>query len=88
MRYAQARELQESEDKLRHVYVTDALKLIAENAQKAAVPGVGVIDTGATLTKRWIELVHPKPQQEEPEDTRSCREITDDIWARIRGSKK
>jgi hypothetical protein len=63
--------------------------LIAENAQKAAVPGVGVIDVGATLTKRWIELMQPEKQEpEEPEDARSCREITDDIWARIRGSKK
>jgi hypothetical protein len=81
--------LQESEDKLRHVYVTDVLKLIAENAQKAAVPGVGVIDVGATLSKRWIDLTQPEKQEpEKPEDTRSCREITDDIWARIRGSKK
>ena len=45
-----------------HVYVTDALKLIAENAQKAAIPGVGVVDVGSVLTQRWAELLEPQKE--------------------------
>ena len=80
--------MQELDNRLLHVYITDALKVIAENASKSVVPGIGVVDVGSTLTKRWIDMTKPqKPEPKEPEDTRTCREITDGIWQRMRGGK-
>lgn len=79
----------EGQERLYRAYVTDALKTIAENTSKAAIPGVGVVDFGTVLTKRWAELAEPEKQKKEeaPEDNRPAREIAVDIWARIRGDK-
>ena len=76
----------ENREKLFRMYVTDTLKVIAENTSKSAVPGVGVVDYGAVLTKRWIELAEDiQPKSEEKEDPRTCSEIAHDMWQRIRG---
>lgn len=73
-----------------NAYITDALKIIAENTSHFLLPGHGAIDYGSTLSKRWIELESPeekekltKPSAEE--DTRSCTEFAADVWKRIRG---
>lgn len=77
--------MQELQDKLLHVYITDSLKTIVENTSKAPIPGVGIVDFGAVLTKRWADLLHPQKEEKTEEDPRSCREITADIFKRIRG---
>lgn len=80
--------MQELDNRLLHVYITDALKVIAENTSKTYDHGVGVVGIGSTLTKHWIDMTKPqKPEPKEPEDTRTCREITDGIWERMRGGK-
>lgn len=77
---------EQADERLYRTYITDALKLIAENSQKAAVPGVGVIDVGSVLTKRWAELIDAqKEEKKKPEDNRPAAEIAHDIWKRIRG---
>lgn len=77
--------MQELQDKLLHIYITDSLKTIAENTSKMPVPGIGVVDYGAVLTKRWVNLLDPPKEEKVEEDPRSCREITADIFKRIRG---
>ena len=70
---------EQTEEKLYRTYITDALKLIAENAQKAAV-------VGSVLIKRWAELIDTqKEEKKKPEDNRPAAEIAHDIWKRIRG---
>lgn len=74
-----------SEEKLYRVYVTDALKAIAENTTHFA--GLdGIVDYGTSLSMRWIDALEPQ-QQEVEEDDRSCTEIVDDIWERIRNGR-
>lgn len=51
------------------IYVTDALRLVAENTAKF----VG----GRSIERRYIDVVEPKKQ-----DNRTCEEITADIVAR------
>lgn len=51
------------------IYVTDALRVIAENTAKF----VG----GCSIERRYIDVVKPKKQ-----DNRTCEEITADIVAR------
>lgn len=51
------------------IYVTDALRVIAENTAKF----VG----GRSIERRYIDVVEPKKQ-----DNRTCEEITADIVAR------
>ena len=68
-------------EKSYQIYVTDTLKAIAENTART-------VKNGATMTKRWIDVIEPpKPIKE---DNRSCEEIVGDIWARAfskRGDK-
>lgn len=70
--------MQELQDKLLHVYITDSLKAIAENTAHA-------VQTGTVITKHWLELTEPKKEEKVEDDPRSCREITVDIFKRIRG---
>ena len=67
----------ERDEKLFRVYVTDALKLIAENTTHFLVPGVGPADYGSRIQQRWIELADHK------QDDRTGDEIAADI---IRGA--
>lgn len=51
------------------IYVTDALRVVAENTAKF----VG----GRSIEKRYIDVIEPKKK-----DDRTCEEITADIVAR------
>lgn len=75
------------EEKLYRAYLTDALSAIAGNTMQHAFPGVGMVEHGTKLTARWIEMADRPDQDPEPEeeDTRTAREITDGIWARMKG---
>ena len=74
-----------NEEKLFRVYITDALKAIADNTTVFLVPGVGQIDCGTRILKRWIELEDNAKKEVKKEDPRSCGEIVEDMWKRIRG---
>ena len=78
------------EEKLYRAYLTDALNAIAVNTMQHAVPGVGMVEHGTKMTGRWIEIADRPAQDPEPqeEDTRTAREITDGIWARMRGGDR
>lgn len=75
------------EEKGYRMYVTDALKAIAENSARYIVRGVSEpIEFGATMRSRWADLgEEPVKKKDEPEDNRTCAEIAGDIWSRIRG---
>lgn len=76
------------EETLYRAYVTDALKAISENTTQIFIPGHGLEKAGANMTARWVELAKPakeKPEPEPEEDTRTAREIADDIWAHMKG---
>lgn len=64
---ARYKEIQER--KVYRIYVTDALRIVAENTAKYA--------GGNYIKARYIEVIEPKQQ-----DNRSCEEITADIVAR------
>ena len=66
----------EQKEKLFRVYLTDALKLIAENTTHFLVPGVGPADYGSRIQQRWIELA------EHRQDERTGDEIAADIISR------
>ena len=75
-----------SEEKLYRVYVTDALKAIAENTTHFA--GLdGIVDYGTSLSMRWIDALEPQKEEAVEEDDRSCTEIVDDMWERIRNGR-
>ena len=42
----------------------------------------GIVDYGASLTMRWVDVL--EPQEEIEEDDRSCEEIVHGIWDRMR----
>ena len=52
-----------------HIYVTDALRIVAENTAKFA--------SGNYIKARYSDMIEPKKQ-----DNRTCEEITADIVAR------
>lgn len=87
MAYYRAREAAQIDELVFRAYVTDAIKAIATNTMRHAVPGVGMVEDGVSMRNRWIELQHPEPAKEKPEDTRSCEEITADMWTRIKGGE-
>lgn len=69
-------------------YITDALKSISENTTRYAVPGVGIVEHGLTMPKRWVDLqmLHMRGGNAKPEkDDRSAHEIAEAMWSRIRG---
>lgn len=57
---------EQAEDTAYRVYVTDSLKLIVENTARYA--------GGQTLTKRFIDVLHPQKQ-----DSRTGAEIAADV---------
>lgn len=63
------------------MYVSDALKSIAENTTHFLGMD-GIVDYGASLTMRWVDVL--EPQEEIEEDDRSCEEIVHGIWDRMR----
>lgn len=67
-----AKVAQESEQTLYREYVTDALKLIAENTAK--IPYVG----GAYMQVRYGDIIKPKPVER-----RTAREIIEEISAKL-----
>ena len=71
------------------IYVTDALQIIAENTTHYLGMN-GMFDFGRSLSARWYDLTIGKlPTKGKPvEDTRSCAEITSDIWKRARITAK
>lgn len=80
----------EAKETLYKAYLTDALKLIAENTSHYLVPGLGAFDYGSTMSKRWIEMELPEENKKRTtpraeEDPRSCTEFAADVWKRIRG---
>ena len=68
-----------------HVYLTDALKAIAENGANHFIPGYGFTESGVTMRTRWRDIVDDTPVIE---DTRTCAEIVSGIWSKIRGETK
>lgn len=70
MRYALSQFKQEQKDKAYRIYVTDTLRLIAENTARS----VG----GKYITARFADVIAP-PRKEE---NMNCREIVDDIVLR------
>lgn len=71
----------QNEEKSYKIYVTDALRAIANNSAQAAVEQRSYI----SLTKRWADIFESQERpQEVEEDMRSCEEIAVDIWKRIR----
>lgn len=78
------------EEKLYRAYLTDTLNAIAGNTMRYVVSGIGgvdIVEHGEKMGSRWIEMADRPDQDPEPEeeDTRTAREITDGIWARMRG---
>lgn len=74
-------------------YVTDALKIIADNTRNHVVygkRGADVAEIGGTMKSLWSELARPargrKPEPEPVEDTRTVEEIVDHIWGAIEGN--
>ena len=83
----------EAKETLFRMYVTDALKVIAENTSHFLIRGVGAVDYGVTMSKRWVEMELPQPEEKKPtrpnaeDDPRPCWEIATEMWTRIRGEK-
>ena len=77
----------ERERKSFEIYMSDALMVIAENTTNHI--GLNGLDqVGKKLAYRWIEAYEPQEETAPiEEDTRPCEEITEDIFARIRGEK-
>ena len=77
--------LERREERLYRIYVTDALKAIAENTTHY-LGADDMFDYGASLSLRWIEALEPQ-QEEEIIDDRSCEEVAHSIWERIRNGR-
>ena len=72
-----------NEDRLYRVYITDALKAIAENTTHY-LGATEMFDYGSSLSARWIDVIEP---HEEIVDERPCEEIVHGIWERIRNGR-
>lgn len=70
-----------NEEKSYKVYISDALRAIVNNSAQVAVEQRFYI----SLQKRWIEIITPQEKSQEIDDPRTCEEIVNDIWKRIRG---
>lgn len=70
------------EDREFRDYVRDALMSIASNTATYVFPGGVVVEYGYKMSESRSD----QPVAE-PEDDRPCREVVDDMWARIRGEK-
>ena len=71
------------EDRLYRIYITDALKAIADNTTHYQGTE-GMFDYGSSMSMRWIDVLEPHEEVKEKDD-RSCNEIVHDIWERIHG---
>lgn len=71
MRYCVSRYRKDNLDTTYRIYVTDALKLIAENTSKYA--------GGGYLKIRFADIINPKP-----EETRTAGEIITSITDKLR----
>lgn len=76
--------LKRNEERLYRVYVTDALKAIADNTTHY-LGANEMIDYGSSLSLRWIDAL--EPQKEAEEDNRTCEEIVHGIWDRMRNGQ-
>lgn len=70
MRYAVSKINSRQRDTAYRVYVTDALKFIAENTARYA--------GGGYMKARYEDLIHPKP-----EDTRTAEEIIEHMKKKL-----
>ena len=71
-----------SEERSYKIYISDALRAITNNHAQIAVEQRSYI----MLQERWIDVVDSQKKPSEiKEDTRSCKEIVDDMWKRIKG---
>lgn len=70
LRYALAQYRHEREDEAYRIYVTDALRLVAENTAASVC--------GKYLTARFADVIAPPKE----EDKKTCEEITAEIIAR------
>lgn len=67
------------------VYITDALKAIADNGTHHVTPGFGSADYGTSIKIRWADILQQKnTTHEQKQDDRTCEEIVTDMWARIK----
>lgn len=65
-----------NQEELRYkAYVTDALKALAENTMRRLVPGIGAVEYGSYIPKRWYN-------QEEPQEEKTGDEIAEEIIRR------
>lgn len=71
MRYCFARYRKEQLDKTYRIYITDALKVITENASR--------FNGGNYMKIRFADIVNPKP-----EETRTADEIITNITDKLR----
>lgn len=62
--------------------MTDALKVISENTAKSILS-----ESGTIIARRWVDIAFGTDSDSESkaEDPRSCKEIAQDIFSRIRG---
>ena len=77
--------LKRREDRLYKVYITDVLKAIAENTTHYQ-GAEEMFDYGSSISMRWIDVIEPQEEVKETDD-RSCTDIVDDIWERIRNGR-
>ena len=70
-----------NEEKSYKVYISDALRAIVNNSAQIAVEQRFYI----LLQKRWIEIITPQETPQEIDDPRTCEEIVNDMWKRIKG---
>lgn len=73
----------EQEEKSYRIYVTDCLKAIAENTTHL-VGLDGVVEYGAKISERWIDLIEPKAKKIDQNETMTCEEIVTGIWKRMK----
>ena len=76
----------QSEEWAYRVYVTDTLKVIAENTMRHVVPGHGAVEYGASMSRRWLDVIDP-PEPVVPDD-RPAGVIAAGIWQRARIGRK
>lgn len=62
-------------------FIADGIKFLTENT-------AGMTKGGTYLSKGLRDIIYPKPNQEEPAETRSCEEIVRDMWTRPTTPKK
>ncbi len=69
LRYCMARLNEKARNDAYRIYVTDALRFVAENTARYA--------GGSYIKARYSDMIEPKKQ-----DNRTCEEITADVVAR------